>query len=246
VCQKKVVEASRWGIPVGRLAELGERLKFFWRRYRHNFETRTRDQSATGYEYVRGMLRMEGRRNFTTLGRVSGKGGQRMQHFMTNSPWSALELMRDVRDDVRRNLGDEGMLILDESALEKSSDKSVGAGRQYNGRLGKVEMSQVGTFLAYAVDGNWTWVDGELFLPESWFEAKFAQRRKKLGVPKERKFLTKVELGWGMVERMVEEGFGFAGVGCDTLYGRSGWFRGKMAEHGIRGFQKFCVSVVTR
>jgi SRSO17 transposase len=36
------------------------------------------------------------------------------------------------------------------SANEKSGNKSAGAGRQYNGRLGKVEMSQVGTFLSYA------------------------------------------------------------------------------------------------
>lgn len=233
VFQEKGVEAGRWGIPIWRVEEFGDRLKSFWHRYRCNFETRTRDQSATGYEYVRGMLRMEGGRNFTTLGRVSGKGGQRMQHFMTNSPWSALGLMQDVRYDVGKELGGEGMLILDESASEKSSDKSVGAGRQYNGRLGKLEMSQVGTFLAYTVDGNWSWVDGELFLPEAWFGAKYAERRKKLGVPKERKFQTKIELGWRMIERMKAEGFAFAGVGCDTLYGRSGWFRGKMAENAI-------------
>jgi SRSO17 transposase len=233
MCLKNNEPAERWGIPIWRIGELGERLKCFWHRYRCNFETRTRDQSATGYEYVRGMLRMPGGRNFTTPGRVSGKGGQRMQHFMTNSPWSALGLMQDVRYDAGRDLGGSGMLILDESASEKSSDKSVGAGRQYNGRLGKLEMSQVGTFLAYTVDGKWSWVDGELFLPEAWFGAKYAARRKKPGVPKERTFETKVELGWRMIERVKAEGFAFAGVGCDTLYGRSGWFRRKMAENGI-------------
>jgi SRSO17 transposase len=35
---------------------------------------------------------------------------------------------------------------LDESAEEKASTGSAGARRHYNGRLGKVEMSQVGVF----------------------------------------------------------------------------------------------------
>ncbi len=40
-------------------------------------------------------------------------------------------------------------LILDESPDEKAGPKSAGAGRQHNGRLGKIEMSQVGAFLAF-------------------------------------------------------------------------------------------------
>lgn len=62
-----------------------------------------------------------------------------------------------------------GMLILDESADEKSGTKTVGASRQYHGRQGKVDQGQVGTFLAYSHNGIWTWVDGELFVPERWF-----------------------------------------------------------------------------
>ena len=35
------------------------------------------------------------------------------------------------------------VLVLDESAEEKGGPHSAGAGRQHNGRLGKIEMSQV-------------------------------------------------------------------------------------------------------
>jgi hypothetical protein len=45
---------------------------------------------------------------------------------------------------------------------EKASAKSAGAGRQYNGRLGKVEMSQVGVLLSYVnlkvAQGFWSWI----------------------------------------------------------------------------------------
>jgi SRSO17 transposase len=118
-----------------------------------------------------------------------------------------------------------GVLILDESADEKASSKSVGAGRQHNGRLGKVEMSQVGTFLAYANDGIWTWIDGELFLPKSWFAKAMSSERGRLLIPPERKFQTKIELGWQMIERVAAEGLPFELVCFDTLYGRSRWLR---------------------
>ena len=41
---------------------------------------------------------------------------------------------------------------------KKAGAKSTGVGRQHNGRLGKIEMSQVGVFLAFNKDHVWTWV----------------------------------------------------------------------------------------
>ena len=128
-----------------------------------------------------------------------------------------------------------GYLLLDESANEKAGSKSAGAGRQYNGRLGKVEMSQVGVFLAYYKDVIWSWVDGELFFPEHWFSKKMEQERKRVGMPEERKFATKIELGWQMIQRAKANGLPFKAVGCDDLYGRSGWLRRQMDEAGVYG-----------
>jgi hypothetical protein len=62
-------------------------------------------------------------------------------------------------------------------------------------------MSQVGTFLAYANGSVWTWVDGELYLPEHWFAPEMAELREKLGIPSEREFETKIELGGKMIPR---------------------------------------------
>jgi SRSO17 transposase len=114
----------------------------------------------------------------------------------------------------------------------------AGAGRQHNGRLGKVEMSQVGTFLAYAnlTDPKrplWTWVEGELFLQEHWFTSEMAPLRRRLGIPAEREFETKIELGWKMIQRVQAAGLPFDAVACDDLYGRSTWLRDKLAGAGI-------------
>ena len=61
-------------------------------------------------------------------------------------------------------------------------------------------MSQVGVSLTYYKDVVWTWVDGELYLPKDWFSKKMEQERKNVGVPAERKFVTKIELGWQMIK----------------------------------------------
>lgn len=75
---------------------------------------------------------------------------------MTNSPWSAQLVLTKVRQEIAQvsEFATGGMLILDESAEEKSSSKTAGASPQHNGRLGKIEMSQVGTFLSYVGSGS--------------------------------------------------------------------------------------------
>ncbi len=90
-------------------------------------------------------------------------------------------------------LQDGGVLIVDESAGARAGVVSAGAQKQYNGRLGNVDVSQVGVFVAYAnarIDGGplWTWVRGDLFLPEGWFadEEPMLSARHRVGIPPER------------------------------------------------------------
>jgi len=62
-----------------------------------------------------------------------------MQHFMSNSPWSAwtVAVIQQVQAEIAATPGLErgGVLILNESANAKTGEKSAGSGRQYNGRL---------------------------------------------------------------------------------------------------------------
>ncbi len=149
---------------------------------------------------------------------------------MSSSPWGVEGVYRQIAEEIRQApaLREGGVLILDERAEEKAGDQSVGAQRQPNGRLGKVELSQVGVFLAY---GNlkgptsvWTWVSGDLFLPEAWLLEAMAARRAALGVPESVTFRTKPEIGWALIQRQLQEDHLPVEVGCcDTLYGRSTW-----------------------
>jgi SRSO17 transposase len=219
--------------------ELPAQVRVFWSRYADCFKTRTRDTSEYAYHYLSGLLRLETERHYTNIGQVAGVPGENIQHFMSNSPWSAQAVLEQVREEIKATPGLEqgSVLLLDESAVKKAGDGMVGAGRQWNGRLGKVDMSQVGTFLAYANVTEakrplWTWVDGRLYLQEHWFKPEMEERRRKVGLPEERTFETKIEEGWEMIQQTIAEGLAFEAIACDDLYGRSTWLRDKIAGTG--------------
>lgn len=71
---------------------------------------------------------MDTKRNFANIGRHTGVSGQKMQHFISNSPWSAQEVFRQVQADIGATPGLEqgGVLILDESTNKKAGERSAG------------------------------------------------------------------------------------------------------------------------
>jgi SRSO17 transposase len=229
---------ERWGLNLKAIAGLGDRLNGTWNRYRSCFRTQTREGGEHAWTYLRGLLEMKTGRNYANVARrVNGvqDDGQALQQFMSDSPWEAQAVIRQVQEEIGSTpeLQSGGLLLLDESADEKAGPKSAGAGRQHNGRLGKIEMSQVGVFLTFFKGNVWSWVDGELFLPEHWFSGSMVSERKRVGVPEERRFATKVELGWQMIQRVKAQGLPFEGVACDDLYGRNQEFRQKMDHSGL-------------
>jgi SRSO17 transposase len=228
-------DPDRWGLPDEAVTDLADRLVRFWTRFRDCFKTQTRDPSGSALPYLRGLLTMDTKRNYANMARRVidvDDDGQNLQYFMSESPWSAQAVLLQVQDEIRATpaLTTGGVLLLDESADEKAGEHSAGAGRQHNGRLGKVELSQVGTFLAFYRDPVWTWVDGELYLQEHWFTPDMASARQRAGVPVDRQFATKIQLGWRMIQRVQARGLPFEAVACDDLYGRAAWFRQALDE----------------
>jgi SRSO17 transposase len=233
-----VYDPQRWGLPLEAVGHLGDRLCSFWWRFRDSFKTKTRDSSEHALTYLRGLLSMDTERNYANIARRvedPEEDGQKLQQFMSDSPWSAQDPIQKVQREIAStpSLRRGGVLILDESANEKAGPQSAGAGRQHNGRLGKLEMSQVGTFLAFYKEPVWTWVEGELFLPQEWFSDQMVHQRRQVGIPPERAFHTKIQLGWRMIQRVKHNGLCFEAVACDDLYGRSGWLRRQLDHAGI-------------
>ena len=224
----------QWGIPLEEVSTLGERLSNYYARFRRYVRTRTRDTSDYGYKYMSGLLRMETDRNLANIGRKTEVSGQNLQHFISNSPWSGRSLIEAIQDEIRvHSAFQKAILVLDESAEEKAGSESAGAGRQHNGRLGKIEMSQVGVFLSLVTPTVNTWIDGELYITAQWFEEVNTEKRKAIGIPDERTFQTKPELGWQMIQKAQARKIPFQAVVMDDLYGRNEELRQHLNEAHI-------------
>lgn len=233
-----VYAPERWGLLPEATGQLGKRLYQFWLRFSPCFKTRTRDTSRHAYDYLRAQLTMETGRNFANIDRtLNGGDGQALEHFMANSPWSGQAVFRQIQAEIKATpvLAQGGTLILDESADEKAGAHNAGSSRQYNGRLGKVDMCRVDTCLVYAnlSVGLWTLIDGELFLPQEWLSPAFAEKRRELGIPPERQFETKIALGLKMVRRVKANGVPFELLACDTFYGRDAQFRADLNSENV-------------
>ena len=230
-------DPQRWGLSAEAMGTLGARLYEFWQRFRGCFKTCTRDTSGRAYDYLRGQWTMDGERHFANMARtMTGDDGQALHHFMANAPWSGPVVFDQMQAEITATpaVAHGSPLILDESADEKAGTHNAGASRQSNGRLGKVDVCRVDTCLTDANGGLWAMVDGELFLPEEWFGAAFAQRRSELGIPPDRTFETKIALGLKMVKRVKGKGGPFDLVACDALYGRDSPFRADLAAEDLQ------------
>jgi len=73
------------------------------------------------HDYLSGILLMKAKRNFAAIGRQTQTSGERVQHFMTYSPWAKNAVCRQVQADILATPALQGgVLVLDESADAKS------------------------------------------------------------------------------------------------------------------------------
>lgn len=159
---------------------------------------------------------------------------QSLQQFVSDSPWDHEALIKRIGKDVDALVGgNDSMLIIDESGFAKKGKKSVGVARQWNGRLGKVDNSQVGVFAALSnAQGAGSLVDTRLYLPEEW--TKDPQRCDGAKIPKDkREGLTKPQLAWEMIEAAQSNGLRFGWVGLDSLYGNAPDLLRKIADANL-------------
>jgi SRSO17 transposase len=182
--------------------------------------------------YVTGLCAPVKRKTSETIAYFHDQDRQGLQRFMGSVEWDHRPLVSRLVQQVATELREpDGVLVLDPSAFAKQGTESVGVARQWNGRLGKIDNSQVGVYLGYVSRREQALVDMRLYLPKQWIKDR--ARRKKCHVPPKLKFTTKLELGRQMVQ---EHGpaLPHAWVVGDDEFGRSTQFRRDLRADGER------------
>jgi SRSO17 transposase len=202
--------------------------------YAEHFKSYRRDVSEKARQYASGLMQAGSRKNIYAISEVVPDTDDRnLQQFITHSKWSAREVLDHVARDADELIGDatDAALIIDESGFAKQGKMSVGASRQYLGRLGKVDNGQVAVFGVLAKGRFATAIDTRLYLPKEWIDD--AQRCNKAGIPEsERVFKTKNQLALEIVEQARRNGVRFGWVGADAGYGSGPDFLFALADAG--------------
>lgn len=179
-------------------------------------ETRTSVQL-----YLRGLLGDALRKNCWQLAESVGLPDPHpLQRVLNEAKWDADQVGQQMRSIVNETMGYvPGIGVIDESGVVKKGDKSAGVGRQYCGRVGKVENCQMGVYLGYVTPHGAAFLDRRLYVPAKWFEDR--DRCRAARMPDTVEFQTKPQLAQAMLAQAWAEELPLQWVTGDTLYGNS-------------------------
>jgi SRSO17 transposase len=184
--------------------------------------------------YLRGLLAPGERKSVEPMaGRVAPDDVAQLHHFVAASPWDCGPI-EDVLAAKANALvgGKDAHLIIDDTALPKKGDLSVGVAHQYCGALGKQANCQVLVSTTLARDEIPVAVGLRLFLPEAWEADEL--RRAKAYVPNDVVHRPKWRIALDEIDRLIDCGVEFGDVLADAGYGMCGEFRSGLSERGLR------------
>ena len=146
-------------------------------------------------QMVSGLLMELDDHNCWTIAEAAGhRGPHRLQHLLSRAVWDDRRVLDIASAWAVSHLDDgDAVLIVDETADEKSSADCVGAARQYSGTVGGVALCQVAVTLTYATGRGHALIGRALYLPEGC--AADEEHRELAGVPEENHQLAKQAAG---------------------------------------------------
>lgn len=184
--------------------------------------------------YIAGLIGPGDRKSVQPMAARSGDVGyDQLHHFVAAGVWDSVPLEEALLKEADRLVGDQaGFLVIDDTALPKKGQHSVGVAPQYASSLGKTSNCQSLVSVTLASREVPVMVGLRLFLPESW--TGDAERMARARVPLDRqKALTKPEIAIEEIDRVLASGARFGCVLADAGYGSSAAFRQALSERGL-------------
>jgi SRSO17 transposase len=184
--------------------------------------------------YVEGLLMPGQRKSIGPMAERLGVDSQKLQQFITDSPWEDSAIWKAVRPVAMDALEPLEAWIVDETGWLKQGAHSVGVAHQYCGAVGKSANCQVNVQVAITDGLVAVPVGARLYLPESWTQD--AARCREAGVPEEVGFATKPQIALSLIQQVLADGVVQAPVLGDNAYGINGEFRDQLRALGLEFF----------
>ena len=183
--------------------------------------------------YVAGLIGPGDRKSVQPMAERLAPGDyDQLHHFIADGVWDAAPLETELLIQADRLVGGDAVLVIDDTALPKKGDRSVGVAAQYASALGKTANCQTMVSLTLARGEVPVMVGLRLFLPESWTSDN--ARLKRAGVPAgHRNARTKPEIALAEIDRVMAAGVRFGCVLADAGYGLSAPFRQGLTARGL-------------
>jgi SRSO17 transposase len=173
------------------------------------------------------LMELEDHNCWTIAEAVGHRGPHRLQHLLSRAVWDDQQMLDIAAGWAAGHLDDgDAVLIVDETADEKSSADAAGAARQYSGTVGGIALCQVAVTLTYATSRGHALIGRALYLSEAC--AGDEEHRELAGIPEEVLFATKPQLADDLLDRAHARGIRAAFVAGDEVYG------GRELRRGIR------------
>src|SRR6478609_11041950 len=160
--------------------------------------------------YIAGLIGPGERKSIQPMAERFAAGDyDQLHHFIADGVWDATPLQTELLSQADRLVGgDDAVLVIDDTAVPKKGDRSVGVGAQYASALGKTANCQTLVSLTLARGEVPVMVALRLFLPDSWVNDR--RRLKRAGVPAEyRTSRTKPEIALAEIDRLISIGVRF-------------------------------------
>jgi SRSO17 transposase len=184
--------------------------------------------------YVEGLLMPGQRKSIGPMAERLGVDSQKLQQFITDSPWDESVIWKALRPVAVDGLEPLEAWIVDETGWLKQGEHSVGVAHQYCGAVGKSANCQVNVQVAITDGLVAVPVGARLYLPESW--TKDRARCRAAGVPDEVEFATKPQIALDLIKEALVDGVDRAPVLGDNAYGINGEFRDELRRLELEFF----------
>ena len=184
--------------------------------------------------YVSGLIGPGDRKSVQPMAERFAPGDyDQLHHFIAAGVWDATPLETELLVQADRLVGgSDAMLVIDDTAMPKKGEHSVGVAPQYASTLGKTANCQTLVSLTLARGEVPVMVALRLFLPDSWTSDRV--RLKRAGVPAEYQTVrTKPEIALAEIDRIMAAGVRFGCVLADAGYGLSAPFRQALTARGL-------------